>query len=263
MRSASKLSPEKLTSPLALYNILHPRSVCLLFILQLKAIANLCSQVLEDRSFLIVDSIASILGHAEQIGRSVDEEDGGNTTLGRGSQNVSIPRDLEEAFARITIQTSPDRFILDRGLDSAILYFKNLTKTANRTVESHITYHVAIIDIMMAAWLVKTIRGSREYQVAASSPSRDAFQRQLDCWGMTTERFFDHFEQALQDALKFIIGHRLILPPTPDLLAIFEQNRPTSQQFQQKQQEPIEMEDTSIPSWEGEGEHHGVKEMSA
>jgi len=202
----------------------------------------------------------------------VVEEDGGNTTPTRGPQNVSIPRELEEAFTKTTIQTAPDLFILDRGLDSAILYFKSLSKIVDRTAESHVTYHTAIIDIMMASWLVKTIRGSREYQVMASLPSRDTFYRQLDCWGMTIERFFDYFEQALQDALKLIIGHRMILPPTPDLLAIFEPNRSTSQQIpklkqaeesQQKQTEPIELEDTSIPNWDGEGEHHGVKEMSA
>ncbi|CZR61863.1 uncharacterized protein PAC_11760 [Phialocephala subalpina] len=244
--------------------------------LKLSIIFNILDpQVLEDRFFHIVDSTALILGHAEQIGRRAHEEEEGKPLPRPGTAYVSIPRELEDGFIRTTRQTDPDLFTLRQGLDAAISYFNRTTKTASQEVLSDVAYHVAIIDIMMAAWLIRTIRGSKEYQVVASYPSVDVSQRLLDSWGMTTERFFDFCEQALQDALRRILGRHLILPPTPDLLSIFERQRPTGQQtqqslsldqaknLQQRTRDPVELADTSISNWEVEQMQRGVKEMSA
>jgi hypothetical protein len=81
----------------------------------------------------------------------------------------------------------------------------------------------------------------------------------------------------LQDALRRLLGRYLVLPPTPDLLAIFESQklmdqRTQYQQFSQFQQPsqvqdgqmaPVEMEDTSIPRWEVDRVERGKKEMGA
>lgn len=158
--------------------------------------AHLYSQVLEDRSFHIIDYTTCILGYAEQIGRRAHEEEDGKPLPRLGIGNVLIPRELEDGFIRTTRQTNPDLFALRPGLDAALIYFNNITNSANQEVQSDITYHVTILDLMMAIWLVKTIRGSREYQIAAAYPSVNAFQRLLDSWGMTVERFFDYFEQV-------------------------------------------------------------------
>ncbi|KAF8865685.1 hypothetical protein BDZ45DRAFT_736257 [Acephala macrosclerotiorum] len=202
------------------------------------------SQVLEDRSFHIVDSTAYILGYAEQLGRRAHEEEDGKPLPRLGMGTVLIPRELEDGFIRTTRQTNPDLFTLRPDLDAALIYFNNIENSAKQEVQSDIIYHITILDLMMAMWLVKTIRGSREYQVAAAYPS------------------------SLQDALRRILGRHLILPPTPDLIAIFERQRPPSQQiqqspllqkaenFQQKQQNPIELDDTSVPNWEVERIQH-------
>lgn len=107
-----------------------------------------------------------------------------------------IPPELEDKFMRTTRQTNPDLFRMDCGLDAGIRYFNSITKAADHATQSDIIYHVAIIDLMMAIWLVKIVRGSREYHDTRSSPSNNAFMRQMDDWGMTIERFFDHFEEV-------------------------------------------------------------------
>lgn len=76
--------------------------------------------------------------------------------------------------------------------------------------------------------------------------------------------------QILQEAMRRILGSHLILPPTIDLLAIFERQRPLGQkidptmhlqrapqlqrakQFSLKQRRLVEMEDTSKPNREVE-----------
>jgi hypothetical protein len=76
--------------------------------------------------------------------------------------------------------------------------------------------------------------------------------------------------QILQEAMRRIIGGHLILPPTIDLLAVFERQRPLGQkidptmhlqqapqpqiakQFPLKQRRLVEMEDTSKPNKEVE-----------
>lgn len=152
--------------------------------------------MLEDRSLYVVDLTAYILGCAEQLGHQVHEDGGSRVRPGQGQGNVVIPPELEDKFMRTTRQTNPDLFKMDCGLDAGIRYFNSITKAADHATQSDIIYHVAIIDLMMAIWLVKIVRGSQEYHATRSSPSNNAFMRQMDDWGMTIERFFDHFEEV-------------------------------------------------------------------
>lgn len=227
-------------------------------------------QVLEDRSLYVVDLTADILSCAEQLGHQVHEDGGSRVRLSQGQGNVVIPPELEDKFMRTTRQTNPDQFKMDYGLDAGIRYFNSITRVADHATQSDIIYHVAIIGLMMALWLVKIVRGSREYHATRSLPSNNAFMRQMDDWGMTIERFFDHFEEILQEAMRRILGSHLILPPTIDLLALFERQRPLDQiinpivhlqrapqpegakQFPLKQRRLVEMEDTSKPNREVE-----------
>lgn len=112
---------------------------------------------------------------------------------------VLVPQDLEDGFVKSTQQAYPDlsAITLGRGIDAAVFYFNKLTKTPDKTVSSDVKYLVTIIDIMMAIWMLQTVRGSRGYDIAARYPCTTAFERQMDYWGMTLQRFFDQFEKVL------------------------------------------------------------------
>lgn len=152
--------------------------------------------MLEDRSLYVVDLTADILSCAEQLGHQVHEDGGSRVRLSQGQGNVVIPSELEDKFMRTSRQTNPDLFKMDYGLDAGIRYFNSITRVADHATQSDIIYHVAIIGLMMALWLVKIVRGSREYHTTRSLPSNNAFMRQMDDWGMTIERFFNHFEEV-------------------------------------------------------------------
>jgi hypothetical protein len=124
----------------------------------------------------------------------VHDENGANYSTGLSAGIIAIPRELESEFTKTTWQANLDFFTMDRGIDAAVIYFRKITMTSNEVISSDATYHVAIIHIMMAIWLVNTIRGSGGYHSAAKCPSSTAFARQLDDWGMTVERFFARFE---------------------------------------------------------------------
>lgn len=152
--------------------------------------------MLEDRSLYVVDLTTYILGCAEQLGHQVHEDGASRVRPGQAQGNVVIPPELEDKFMKTTQQTNPDLLKMDCALDAGIRYFNSITKAADHATQSDIIYHVAIIDLMMAIWLVKIVKGSREYRDTRRSPSNNAFMRQMDDWGMTIERFFDHFEEV-------------------------------------------------------------------
>lgn len=162
----------------------------------IQAQADFHSQVLEDRSLYIVDTTAYTLGCAEQLGRQVHDDGGGRIWPSQGQGNIVIPRELEDRFLRTTRQTNSRLFRMDCGLDAGVYYFNCITKAAGHATQSDVTYHVAIIDLMMAIWLLKIVRGSPEYHAIRSSPSNNAFMRQMEDWGMTIERFFGQFEEV-------------------------------------------------------------------
>lgn len=142
----------------------------------------------------MIDSTADILSCAENLGRSVHDENGANYYTGFSSGIITIPKELDSEFTKTTRQANPNFFTLDRGIDAAIMYLRKITMTSNEVISSDTTYHLAIIHVMMAIWLVNTIRDSEEYYRLAKCPSSTAFARQLDDWGMTVERFFARFE---------------------------------------------------------------------
>jgi hypothetical protein len=136
----------------------------------------------------------------------VHDENGANYSTGLSAGIIAIPRELESEFTKIT-QANLDFFTMDRGIDAAVMYFRKITMTSNEVISSDATYHVAILHIMMAIWLVNTIIGSKEFQNAAKCPSSTAFARQLDDWGMTVERFVARFEAVSSSFIPtFILG---------------------------------------------------------
>lgn len=137
-----------------------------------------------------------VLACAEQLGRSVHGENIIELPSSWGTGNLAIPRELEDGFIRTTRQLNPNYFSVDGGIEGAVMHFNKITKSSSEVVSSDVTYHVAVIDLMMATWLAKTVRGSRDYEFIARYPSNTAFARQIDYWGMTIERFFDHFENV-------------------------------------------------------------------
>jgi hypothetical protein len=137
----------------------------------------------------------------------VHEENGASYSAGLSSGPVAIPRELEAELMKTTRQSNAEFLTMDHGIDTAIVYFRKITMTTNQVSSSDSTYHIAIIHVMIAIWLVNTIKGSREYHDAAKCPSSTAFARQLDDWGMTVERFFARFEAVSSSFIPaFVLG---------------------------------------------------------
>lgn len=188
------------------------------------------SKILEDRFLLIVDSTDVVLNAAEQLGlqaRGDEDRKDPLNPLNVTTGSVIIPRELEAGFVALTQQVYPDLSIipLDIGLDAAVLYFNRVTKTPEQLQQSEIRYLAAIIDIMKAAWVLQTVRGTQDYQIVAKYAPLDEFEEQMDRWGMTVEGFFDKFDEVLCEAMQRLLGRHLLPPPTPDLLEIFEKER--------------------------------------
>jgi hypothetical protein len=142
----------------------------------------------------------------------VHEENGANYPSGLSPGPIAIPRELEAELTKTTRQANLEFLTMDRGIDAAILHFRKITMTSNQVSSSDATYHIAIIHIMIAIWLVNTIKGSGEYYNAAKCPSSTAFARQLDNWGMTVERFFARFEAVSSSFIPaFVLGLESII----------------------------------------------------
>jgi hypothetical protein len=187
-----------------------------------------CRKILEDRFLLIVDSTDAILNAAEQLGQQVrgeDERKDHLPILGTGS--VAIPPELENGFMALTQQVYPDlaTIPLNIGIDAAVFYFNRVTKTPEQLQQNEIRYLVAIIDIMKAAWILRTVKATHDYQIVANYAPVDEFEELIDRWGLTVERFFAKFDEELCEALRRLLGRHLLPPPTPDLLEIFEKER--------------------------------------
>jgi hypothetical protein len=115
------------------------------------------------------------------------------------TRSVVIPQELQDCFMTLTQEVYPDfsTLSLSRGIDAALLYFNRVTKTTDQLVQSDIRYLIAIIDTMKTAWMLRTVKASQEFQIAARYRSANAFEQQMDQWGMTIERFFDKFEEVI------------------------------------------------------------------
>ncbi|KUJ21640.1 uncharacterized protein LY89DRAFT_767791 [Mollisia scopiformis] len=187
------------------------------------------AQVLRDRSFYITDSTAALLREAERLGQQFRGSEDGKEPAKQLSGFVVIPPELENAFMRFTQRTYPDLSVLtlDRGIDAAITYFNGITKREDKPTPNQAIYLGSIVDIMMASWILQAVRSTLEYETAAKAPSITAFERQMDACGLTIDRFFDVFDESLQEALRRLLGRDILLPPTPDLLETFERDRPS------------------------------------
>lgn len=157
-----------------------------------------------DRSFYIQDTTALLHREAELLGQKVrDVEEGQEPScLGKGLPPlIVIPLELEHGFMRSTLQANPDlsSLALDEGIDSAVSNFSRIIQaehSTNQVEQPQTRYLSTIILILMALWILQTLRSSREYDIAAKLPSVTAFERQMDAWGMTIDRFIDMFEEV-------------------------------------------------------------------
>ncbi|KAH8649407.1 hypothetical protein BGZ60DRAFT_520732 [Tricladium varicosporioides] len=192
---------------------------------------NKCrSEILEDRSIQMIDSTTAIFSAIEQLGSRFRGEEGSEYHLNNLPGSVAIPQELQDCFMAVTQNMYPDfaNFTLCQGIDAAFLYLNKVTKATGQLAEREITYLTAIIDIMNAAWILRTANASQEFQIAARYCPVSAFEQQMDKWGMTVERFFEKCEEVIYfiNVLeKLLLGRHLLLPPTPKLLEIFEKER--------------------------------------
>jgi hypothetical protein len=86
----------------------------------------------------------------------------------------------------------PSSLTLDQSIDAAVSCFNRITET--REMDNR--YLSTIVYVMIASWMLQTARSGREYDAAARSPSKTAFERQVDDWGLTIDRFFDVFQDV-------------------------------------------------------------------
>jgi hypothetical protein len=85
---------------------------------------------------------------------------------------------------------------VDHGIDYAILYFNQVTKTPEPGFQSEITYLSAIISVMKATWMLRAARSGNDYQTITQHHLPNSLEKELDLWGMSLERFFDKVEEV-------------------------------------------------------------------
>lgn len=155
--------------------------------------------ILKDGFNQVYDCTLPMVGAAEELGRYIHGEDGGAVLAIAGLGSVATPPELESSFATLTTRTHPDLLALPlvRGVDAVVYHFTKLSKSLPNPGQSQIRYLLAIITIMKAAWILQTVKNGQEYETATRYRTIDDFERQIDRWGMTIERFFDRFEEVI------------------------------------------------------------------
>ncbi|KAN0075078.1 hypothetical protein V8E54_007689 [Elaphomyces granulatus] len=140
---------------------------------------------------------------------------------------MAIPRELEDAFSSIAQELFQNLLAipLDRGVDAAVFCFTRITKLSDQLDQSEFKYLTTIINTLEATWILRTIKSGQHYQNALQYYSPNPVEQQLSRWGMTIERFCNRFEENLHEAFRNLLGRYLLLPPTPNLLEIFEKER--------------------------------------
>jgi hypothetical protein len=115
------------------------------------------------------------------------------------SGSVAIPQELEDGFSIVAQGLFPDlsAIPLDRGIDATVFYFNRVTKTPDQLVQSEIKYLITIINIMMAVWLIRTVKAGQYYLNATRYWSPNTVEQLMNQWGMTIERFFNKFEEVI------------------------------------------------------------------
>jgi len=172
--------------------ILSPHKLC-------REDTDAVRKIPEDRFLLIVDSTNAILSAAEQLGQQIRGDDEDRDIYNFLPGLMAIPQELEDGFKTLATKLYPDlsTISLHLGIDTAVYHFNKLTKTPDRQQQSEIRYLVAIINIMKAAWILRIVRTSHDYQIVANYAPLDAFEEQMDRWGLTVQRFFDKFENVI------------------------------------------------------------------
>lgn len=157
---------------------------------------NCHSHILEHHFIQIYDPVNAILNELEQLGYRIR---GVGEVSYESPAHVDIPFELENCFASFIQGLFPDLSVIPtaQGIDAAVFYFIGTTKILNHSEQREIAYHVAILNIMMAIWLVRTILAGQDYQFATHKYTRSHIEQQLERWGMTIERFFSEFEEVI------------------------------------------------------------------
>jgi hypothetical protein len=154
---------------------------------------------LGDRFIQICDPTNAILSALEQLGPQIRGEEERDGLPNEPPGPVAIPQELEDGFYTLAQELFPNlsAIPLDRGVDAAVFYFNRVTKTPDQLVQSEIKYLITIINIMKAAWLLRTVKAGQDYQNATRYCSPNPVEQQMDQWGMTIERFFNKFEEVI------------------------------------------------------------------
>jgi hypothetical protein len=139
------------------------------------------------------------LSAIEQLGQQIRGEEERYGLPIELSGSVAIPQELEDGFSMVAQGLFPDLLAipLDRGIDAAVFYFNRVTKTPDQLVQSEIKYLITIINIMMAIWLIRTVKAGQYYQNATRYWSPNTVEQLMNQWGMTIERFFNKFEEVI------------------------------------------------------------------
>jgi hypothetical protein len=155
---------------------------------------NSSSRELRDRSFYIHDSTAELLTEAEQLGPSFNDGKNSEALAEQATPLIVIPKELQSGFAGFAQKAYPDpsSLTLDRSIDAAVSCFNGITQ--KREMENR--YLNTIVNVMIASWMLQAARSGKEYDAAARFPSKTAFDRQMDDWGLTIDRFFDVFQDV-------------------------------------------------------------------
>jgi hypothetical protein len=174
---------------------------------------NCSSEILGDRLIQIYDPTNAILSALGQLGRQIrgEEEYGYPSNVPPGP--VAIPQELEKGFSTFSQEIFPksSAIPLHQGVDAAVFYFIRAVKTPDQLVQSEIKYLITILNIMMAAWLLRTVKAGQDYQNATQYCSPNPVVQHMGRWGMTIERFFNKLEEVM-----FFITHM-----TPNVFSPF------------------------------------------
>jgi hypothetical protein len=117
---------------------------------------------------------------------------------------IAIPHELEDGFSEYAQGLFPNlsAIPLDRGVDAAAFFFHRVTKTTDQLVQSGIKYLIAIINIMMAVWLIRMVKTGEYYRNATRYSSPNTVEQLMNRSGMTIERFFNKFEEVISSSIK-------------------------------------------------------------
>lgn len=184
--------------------------------------------------------MALILSHAESFGQ-FHHGTPDLTYLSSRPVIVVLRKELDDGFLRYIHKSHPELFVPELALDAAILYWKNLTNATRITLHNETTYLSTVVEVLLAVWLVRSVRSSQEFQASARFQSKNSFAGIMDFWGMTVERFMDLLEnvrhstymrrlfhangslrQSVELAIRQMLGYRVPFPSNNDLLTILK-----------------------------------------